>query len=114
MFDTFLEGITDLYDDVDGFFKDLTGGDSIVDLGKAAVKGYFGKDDGVSTSRSHSRTTTDLLENPAVTTEPSGAMSRIAQALTEPEAPKAVDATTVTDYWYNSIYKLATGNEYNA
>lgn len=112
MFDDFLDGVSDIYNDVDGFFSDLTGGSGILDIAKAGVNGFYGIDDKKAPSTSSSTSTSrSLALDDMTTTEPSGVMSSLARSLGDLQPVEAVDSQAVSDQWFSAFYKLATGED---
>ena len=109
MFDDFLDGISDLYNDVDGFFSDLTGGKGVLDIAKTSVNAFYGLEDKTATTSSSGLSSAALDD--MTTTEPNGVMSSLARSLSDLKPVESVDPQEVTNQWFGPLYKLATGED---
>lgn len=106
MFDDFLEGIGDIYKDVDGFFSDLSGGVGVLDVVKKGVEGYNKSKESVTGYKPNYINSIDEMK-----TEPSGVMGDLDYALGQSQAIKSEDATDIMNDWYSRIYQIATGED---
>jgi hypothetical protein len=111
MFDEFFGDLSDRYSDVDSFFKDVTGGSSILDTIKTGVGAFYGNDPAskaVATTSTKSRLDLD----DALTSEPKGVMSALERALTDTQPIQAADPQEANERWFNITRYIATGEEY--
>lgn len=109
MFDSFLEGIGEFYDDIDGFFKDLTGGEGVLDTVKGLAKEFTSSSSAAMAAPSQSLD----LDYEISDYTPVGVMSDLERAVGDSQAIRSVDPQKITRDWYNHIYQIATGEQYN-
>lgn len=115
MFDDFLEDIGEVYNSVDDFFKDITGGEGVIDIAKAGVGAFYGTEGGSSGGGSSSSgSTPDYVNSKDFDSVdlPSGAMSDLDRAVGDSQAIKSVDGEDILNDWYSKLYTLATGDEW--